>query len=153
MHLTFRRAIVIAAIVVFCGLLAGCQMGPTVPGPYDFAHADQLEKQGHYTEAVQVYQQIVHANQRTKPEVSADALYRLGVYTSDPNRYGKTPQLLTDGQNMAWATWKQLRDEYPEQAQKLLHLGQPDDKLEQIAATIDRRNSVDWKYQIIDSFV
>src|SRR5437588_217910 len=92
-------------------------------------------------------------HQRTKPDVAADALYRLGVYSSDPNRYGKTPQLLTDGQNLAWATWKQLRDEYPEPAQRLLHLGQPDDKLEQIAATIDKRNSIDWKYQIIDSFV
>lgn len=151
MRFLSRPAIVLAAIVVLSFGLAGC--GPQVAGPHTYERAKQLEKEGKPDQALQVYDAIVRDNQKTNPDKAAQALYDAGIFASDPNRFGKTKEDHERGLNQAWQHWKQLRDEFPDRAQKLLHLGQPDDKLQQIGETLDQHNRSDWKYPFINVLV
>jgi YidC/Oxa1 family membrane protein insertase len=151
MSFNHRLAIVIATVVIFSVGLAGC--GPSTPGPFTVAEAQKREQAGRRQDALLTYDAIVRQNQQSNKDLAADALYKAGEYASNPERYGTTPELRIEGQDRAWQHWKQLRDEFPEQAKKLLHLDEPDDKLAALRDTIDKRNSGDWKYQLIDGLV
>jgi len=153
MRFPHRLTIVLAAIVIFSGCLAGC--GPRVEGPYTFEEAQKREKAGRYTESIQIYGAIARENQANNKEKAAEALYQAGIYANDPVRYGTNTQLRHDGQDIAWQHWKQLRDEYPEQARTKLLLNQPGDKLDKLRDDIDKRNAHDpyFRYQIIDTLV
>lgn len=151
MSFIHRLAIVLATVVIFSVGLAGC--GPSTPGPYTFEEALKREQAGRRQDALLTYDAIVRKNQQSNKDLAAEALYKAGEYANDPARYGTTPDLRIEGQDHAWQHWKQLRDEFPEQAKKLLHLDQPDDKLAALRDAINKRNSSDWKYQLIDALV
>jgi YidC/Oxa1 family membrane protein insertase len=146
-----RLAIVLATVVIFSVGLAGC--GPSTPGPFTLEEAQKREKAGRRQDALLTYDSIVRQNAQSNKDLAANALYQAGLYASDPARYGQTPDLRIEGQDKAWQHWKQLRDEFPEQAKKLLLLDQPGDKLAALRDAINRRNSSDWKYKLIDGLV
>lgn len=146
-----RLAIVPATVVIFSVGLTGC--GPSTTGPFTFEEAQKREKAGRRQDAILTYDSIVHQNQQTNKDLAADALYQAGLFAQDPKRYGSTHDLIVAGQDTAWQHWKQLRDDFPEQANKKLLLDQPGDKLAELRDEIDKRNSVDWKYQLIDRLV
>jgi len=174
---SIRRTLITASLLAaVAALLTGC--GPRVSGPHTFQYAKQLEQQGRYTQSIQVYDAIVHDNSQGNQLLSAAALYEAGAYADDPVRYGKTESLRNDGQTIAWQHWKQLRDEFPtigqwpygmtaEDTQKWDRLRatnpglpqQPDflgkgfAKLLAVGNEMDRRNSSDIKYKIIDALV
>ena len=147
-----NKLIVSLCVLVILALsLTGC--GPQVAGPFTIQHAIELEKQNNPQDSLSIYAQVVRANQQTNPDVAAQALYDGGKYASDPVRYGKTDALKNQGLDMAATLWKQLRDDFPKQAEKLLQIGQPGDQLAALRTTINKRNSKDFKYQAIDSLV
>jgi YidC/Oxa1 family membrane protein insertase len=151
MRFPFRLTIVLAAVVIFSVGIGGCRFGPQVPGPYTFEHALELEREGKKDQALQLYAEIVRQNQLSDPNKAADALYRAGDFARDPKRYGTTPTLAVHGQDTAAQMWRQLRDDFPKQAKE--KLGPNFEKYKELAGTIDKRNSKDGKYQLIDILV
>ncbi len=151
MRFSLRLAIVLGAIVIFSGCLTGC--GPSTSPPFTFEEAQKREKAGRFHDAIATYDAVVKTNQQSNKDLAAEALYQAGLYANDPARYGTTPDLRREGQDITWQHWKQLRDEFPLQAAQKLALNQPNDKLAQLRDDIDKRNSGDWKYQIINGLV
>jgi YidC/Oxa1 family membrane protein insertase len=150
MRLLSRLAIVFAAVVIFSVSLTGC--GPATTGPYTLEEAaKRASTPGKERDALLLYGQIVRENQRKDPNVAAKALYEGGLAATDPARFAKTEDLRNEGEDMAAQMWRQLRDEFPEQARQ--HLGPQSEKLTQLTDRIDLRNRKDWKYQIIDALV
>lgn len=160
-----RLAVALVAMVVLAVGLSGCTPPPKAPPPYTVEHALQLEKEAAQTQnlvdkaeklnqSFSIYDQIVRENHSSKPDVAADALYKAGEFAGDPARYGGSEQITHTGLDAAWHSWKQLYDEFPKQAKTLLLLDQPGkDKLAQVRDAVAKRNSVDWKYKIIDTLV
>lgn len=123
-----------------------------------FQKAHEQEKAGLYKEAYQEYDKIVRANQRTNPEITALALYQGGLFTRDGVRYGGTDEgAKHDGQKLAVQMWKRLLQDFPDtaSAKKLAPPGVPflDTDLGKLESEITKRNSSDWRYQIISGLV
>jgi len=141
------------ALFVLCLItFVGCG-GPSIQGPYTIQHANELEKAGKVQDALSIYTMIVRENQRSNPDIAANALYEGGKFASDPVRYGKTEDLRNQGQDMAVQMWKQLRDDFPSKASSLLLIGLPGDKFVDLANQITLRNSSQVGFKVIDSFV
>jgi YidC/Oxa1 family membrane protein insertase len=164
MRLLLRVAIALGAIVIFSGgPAARAQDFGTL-----FQKADQLEKEGKYQDVLREYGEIVRNNQRTNPEAAAEALYRGGQFAQDPKRYGLTaeerkqgktasPDMQRQGEDAAVQMWKQLYDQFPNtKAFAKIDRPQPGQTrslFDKLKDKIDRRNSGDWKYQMLDTLV
>lgn len=116
-----------------------------------FRKAELLIKLKAAQEVLSEYATIVKENRGRDAERAAEALYRAGLYASDPE-YPGTETQRSQALDQAYQLWRQLRDEYPdtEAARRILGPGGP---LEKVMERIDRRNSADWKYQVIDKLV
>ena len=108
MHFRFKPAIVLTAIVLFCG---GC--GPTAhqrsTDPL-FTHARELEDSGKKESALNEYRDVAKAN-ASKPELAAKALLEGGLFASE--RFGATEQESRQGLKEAAAMWEELLKSYP----------------------------------------
>ena len=116
-----------------------------------FAKAELLKKLKSQQEALDEYAQIVKENRGKDAEHAAEALYRGGLYASGPDFPGTITQK-NHALDTAYQLWRQLRDEYPNTAAARKIAG-PNGPMQDLMDRIDRRNSRDWKYQIIDSLV
>lgn len=116
-----------------------------------FRKAALLEALRSPQEALAEYAEIVRENRGKNAERAAEALYRAGLYASSPD-YPGTEAKRFQALDQAYQLWRQLRDEYPdtEAARKIAGPGGP---MEKLMDRIDRRNSSDWKYQVIDALV
>ncbi len=116
-----------------------------------FAKAELLKKLKSRQEALNEYSEIVKENRGKDVESAAEALYRGGQYASSPDLPGTITQK-KQALDTAYQLWRQLRDEYPQTAAARKIAG-PDGAMQALMDRIDRRNSSDWKYQIIDALV
>jgi YidC/Oxa1 family membrane protein insertase len=116
-----------------------------------FAKAEILKKLRSQQEALKEYAEIVKENRGKDAESAAKALYQGGLYASSPDFPGTITQK-KQALDTAYQLWRQLRDEYPttEAARKIAG---PSGPMQALMDRIDRRNSSDWKYQIIDFLV
>jgi YidC/Oxa1 family membrane protein insertase len=153
MRRLFRLTIVLAAIVIFSGSFISAAQAQISDVP--FQKAVQLEKEGKKSEALDEYSQIVRENRGKNSELVAEALYRGGLFARD--RYGGTLSEKHQAEEVAWQMWKQLRDEYSDtEAYKKIsepRSDAPEGLLAALEQQIDRRNSADWKYQMIHALV
>lgn len=102
-------------------------------------------------EALNEYSTIVKENRGKDAERAAEALYLGGKYSSSPEYPGTLSQK-SQALDAAYQLWRQLRDDYPA-TQAARRIGGKGGPMEQLMGRIDKRNSSDWKYQIIDSLV
>ncbi len=116
-----------------------------------FAKAELLKKLRSQQEALNEYAQIVKENRGKDAQNAAEALYRGGLYASSPDFPGTITQK-NHGLDTAYQLWRQLRDEYPDTPAARKIEG-PNGPMQALMDRIDRRNSADWKYQIIDFLV
>jgi len=102
-------------------------------------------------EALNEFDAIVRDNRNKNMERAARALYEAGSYASSTSYPGTQTQKL-HALDKAYQLWRQLRDEYPatEAAKRIAGENGP---MAQLMDRIDKRNSGDWRYQIIDSLV
>jgi len=128
-----------------------------------FRKAAILMKLKSSREALDEYGQIVKENRGKDAERAAEALYLAGRYASDPG-YPGTDTQRSQALDQAYQFWRQLKDEYPAtQAARRILSGsepssadgapQPSSPMQVLMDRIDKRNSSDWKYQIIDVLV
>lgn len=148
-----RLAIVLGAIVIFSGSLGRIAAAQD----YDalFAPAKKLETEGRRQEAHAAYRRVADEQSRN-PEVASEALYQAGKFASE--RYGGTADEKRFGEEAAAREdWRRLVDDYPgTKAYLKLTGGQrggPRDELAALENRIDKRNSSDWKYQVLHSLV
>src|SRR5262245_54695611 len=135
MRFLLRLTIVLGAIVIFSGSLtsqARAQDFGTL-----FQKAEQLEKEGKKQDALNEYNSIVRNNQGKNAEVTAEALYRGGLYAS--GKFITTDSDRWQGEDLALRWWKQLEKEFPDSAaaKRLTAEGH----LDRLKAEIDKRNS------------
>jgi len=116
-----------------------------------FRKADLLIKLKAADEVLREYAAIVKDNKGRDVERAAEALYRAGLYASNPNYPGTEAQRWS-AMDQAYQLWRQLRDEYAE-TEAAKRIAGPNGPMEQLMARIDRRNSSDWKYQVLDALV
>jgi len=123
----------------------------TVTTQARFAKADLLKKLKSQQEALNEYGEIVNENKGRDVENAAEALYRGGAYASGPEFPGTITQK-NQALDTAYQLWRQLRDEYGATASARKIQGETG-PMQALMDRIDRRNSKDWKYQIIDTLV
>ncbi|MCC6730358.1 MAG: YidC/Oxa1 family membrane protein insertase [Chthonomonadales bacterium] len=125
---------------------AGRPEAPAAPAD-PLARAHQLEQDGLYQDALNEYNRIVREQRKARPEVAAEALYSAG-------RYAATKPT---GLDQAHQMWRQLRDEFPKTAaaRRLTTPtdNMPDGPMAGLEKRIDRRNSADFRYKMIDGLV
>lgn len=97
------------------------------------------------------YSAIVKENKGRDIERAAEALYRAGTYAADPN-YPGTETERSQALDQAYQLLRQLRDDYPE-TDAARRIAGPNGPLASVMERIDRRNSADWKYQLMDALV
>jgi len=152
MHFLLRLAIVLGAIVIFSDIQTSALAQEM---EQIFARAIQLEKEGKKQEVLNAYETIFR-NNRNNPEIAAEALFRGGLFAA--YRFGTTEDEKKHGKRMAvqhW--WHQLLHDYPN-TKAAAQLTQPTPEMPrgQLAAVeneLDRLNSKDWKYKLIDFLV
>ncbi len=120
-----------------------------------FERAGILEKQNAKEDVRQTYDGIVRENRGKDNEQAAEALYRQGAFILEAK--GETETGRRAAMDAAHTTWVQLRNDYPDTlaGRKLLSPSAefPDGAMKHVENLIDRRNSADWKYQVMDSLV
>jgi YidC/Oxa1 family membrane protein insertase len=116
-----------------------------------FRRAALLIKLKSPDEALAEYAQIVKENRGRDAERAAEALYLAGKYASSPD-YPGTETKRSQALDQAYQLWRQLRDDYPG-TEAARRIAGPNGPMAELMDRIDKRNSADWKYQVIDSFV
>lgn len=116
-----------------------------------FRKAAVLAKLKSPDDVLNEYAQIVKENRGRDAERAAEALYLAGKYASDPD-YPGTETKRSHALDQAYQLWRQLRDDFPdtEAAHRIVGENGP---MARLMDRIDKRNSADWKYQVIDALV
>jgi len=139
-------AALLAAAVIWAGPAAAQDADPLLQRPR------QLEKEGRRQEALNAYHEIFRQHAGRDPEAAARALYEGGKYALE--RFPTNEVEKRQGQDTAAQWWKQVVLEYPgTQAARELGGLRDDGQFMKLAMEISRRNSSDWKYQLLDGLV
>lgn len=103
------------------------------------------------TDALGEYNRFFGDLRGKNPDLAAEALYEEGLYASQP--HSTNPDDVRNDQDQAFRVWKQIGLDYPDTA-AARKLSAPSDGAPQgayvaLERRLDKRNSTDWKYQIL----
>jgi YidC/Oxa1 family membrane protein insertase len=152
-----HRNPIVATVLMAIGMLAASVTAGAQANKADaaFAPALKMERDGNHDGALQAYDRVFRDNNNKDKQLAAEALYRRGEYSW--KRFGTTDAEKKRGLDDAFQSWKQLRDSLDKtDAGKRLTdptADYPQGPLVALEAAIDKRNSTELNYKVIDSLV
>ena len=155
MRLVTRLAIVLGAVVIFNGGNASSAFAQNMNALVKASAAKAADPQA----ALKEYDNVVKEYQKKDPATAAEALYQRGLYCSGQDSchpYGKNDADKQAGEEQAILSWKQLNNDFSDTpaGKKISTPGSNGESaMDELISRVDKRNSHDWKYQIMDVLV